>query len=387
MRVDEGRKVMLGVSGCLMAFVLVGGILGRTLAVEGTYTFLKLFNEVLYLVRNNYVEPVRDDALMEGAYRGMLENLDPMSEYLTAEEFKRAAREERNGPADVGAVLSKRRGYAVIVSVIDGSPADKAGLGTGDLVLTIDRKSTSKMGVWEATQALQGKPGSGVHLGVIKMLDSRSQDFDLVRRLPQHPVFSSSLPEPGIGLIRLGGFDPGESLRVRKALQTLRSQGVRRLLLDLRSNAGSSLEEAVKTAALFTGPGKVVTIADRKAGKSDLNAPPGEPLWKGPLVVLVGLGTAGPGEVLAAAVRDRAGATLVGEKTWGLGSIQKAIPLPGGDGIRISVGKYYSPTGKEWNGTGLSPDVQQAAGPGDSGQDLQLRKGLEVLKTEQRKAA
>ena len=162
-----------------------------------------------------------------------------------------------------------------------------------------------------------------------------------------------------------------------------------RLLLDLRANAGPNLEEAVKTASLFLDGGTVVTIADRKAGNSDLRAGPSGPLWRGPMVVLVGQGTAGPAEVLAAALRDRAGATLVGDRTWGLGSVQKVIPLPGGDGIRISVGKYVSPGGKEWNGAGLSPDVEQSAGPGEPGQDLQIQKGLEVLKAgwEEREAA
>jgi len=389
MQVDRGRKLMLTVSGCLVTFVLLGGVLGRSLALEGTYTFLKLFNEVLYLVRNNYVEPVKDDTLMEGAYRGMLENLDPMSEYLTAEEFKRASLDERRGPADVGATLFKRRGYTVIVTVTEGSPAQKAGLGTGDLILTIDGKSTMRMGVWEATQALQGKSGTALRLGVIKMMDSRSQNFELVRRLPLRPPLQASVLEPGVGLLRLGGLESGEGERVRKALDSLRALGARRLLLDLRSNAGPSLDEAVKTASLFMGEGKVVTIADRKAGSSDLKAGPSGPVWKGPMVVLVGQGTAGAAEVLAAALRDRAGATLVGDKTWGLGSVQKVIPLPAGDGIRISVGKYLSPSGKEWNGAGLSPDVEQAAGSGDTAQDLQIQKGLEVLKAgrEERKAA
>ena len=389
MQVDRGRKLMLTVSGCLVIFVLLGGVLGRSLALEGTYTFLKLFNEILYLVRNNYVEPVQDETLMEGAYRGMLESLDPMSEYLTAEAFKRASLDERRGPADVGATLSKRRGYTVIVTVTEGSPAQKAGLGTGDLILTIDGKSTMRMGVWEATQSLQGRSETTVRLGVIKPMDSRSQNFDLVRRLPLRPPLQASVLEPGVGLLRLGGLEAGEGERVRKALDSLRTQGARRLLLDLRSNAGPSLEEAVKTASLFMGEGKVVTLADRKAGSSDLKAGPSGPVWKGPMVVLVGQGTAGPAEALAAALRDRAGATLVGDKTWGLGSVQKVIPLPAGDGIRISVGKYLSPSGKEWNGTGLSPDVEQAAGSGDSAQDLQIQKGLEVLKSEreERKAA
>ena len=389
MQVDRGRKLMLTVSGCLVAFVLLGGVLGRSLAVEGTYTFLKLFNEVLYLVRNNYVEPVKDGPLMEGAYRGMLENLDPMSEYLTAEEFRRASRGERSGPADVGATLAKRSGYAVIVTVTEGSPAQKAGLGTGDLIVNIDRQSTMRMGVWRATQALQGKAGSSVRLEVIKASDTRSQQLDLVRRPPLRAPLQASLLEPGVGLLRVEGLDSGEADRIRKALDSLRAQGARRLLLDLRSNAGPSLEEAVKTASLFLSEGKVVTIADRKAGSSDLKAGPSGPLWKGPLVVLVGQGTAGPAEVLAAALRDRGGASLVGEKTWGLGSIQKAIPLPSGDGIRISVGKYLSPGGKGWNGTGLSPDVEQEAGPGEAARDLQIQKGLEILKSDQveRKAA
>ena len=389
MQVDGGRKMMLAVSGFLVSFVLLGGVLGRSLAVEGTYTFLKLFNEVLFLVRNNYVESVKDDTLMEGAYRGMLENLDPMSEYLTADEFKRASRGDRNGPADIGTTLSKRKGYAVIVAAAEGSPAQKAGLGTGDLILTIDHQSTAKMGVWEATQTLQGKAGTPVHLSVIKMMDTRSQNYELVRKTPVRPVLETTLPEAGIGLLRLGGLEEGDGERVRKALESLQAKGARRLLLDLRSNAGPSLDEAVKTASLFIGNGTIVTIADRKAGKTEMQARTGGPVWKGPVVVLVGLGTAGPAEVLAAALRDRSGASLVGDKTWGWGSIQKVIPLPGGDGIRISVGKFLSPGGKDWNSSGLTPDVVQTAAGNEASRDLQLQKGIEVLKKgqEERKAA
>jgi carboxyl-terminal processing protease len=389
MQVDRGRKMMLTVSGCLVGFVLLGGVLGRSLAVEGTYTFLKLFNEVLYLVRNNYVEPVNDDSLMQGAYRGLLENLDPMSEYLTAEEFRRASRGERNGPADIGVTLSKRKGYVVILTATEGAPAQKAGLGTGDLILTIDHKSTFRMGVWEASQALEGKQGSKVHLSVIKVMGSKGQSFNLIRQVPVHPPIAASIVEPGIGLLQLDTLEPGIGEKARKALASLQARGAKRLLLDLRNNSGPSIEEAVKTAALFTDGGKIVTIADRKAGSKELDAPSGRRAWKGPVVVLVGMGTAGPAEALAAALRDLTGAALVGDKTWGLGAVQKIIPLPAGDGIRLSVGKYLSPEGQAWNGTGLSPDVVQAAGSGTPEEDLQIRKGVEVLKfgKETRKAA
>jgi carboxyl-terminal processing protease len=136
----------------------------------------------------------------------------------------------------------------------------------------------------------------------------------------------------------------------------------------------------VKIAGLFIEGGTVLKLADRKAGATELRAGAGGPAWKGPLAAIVNGGTAGAAEALAAALRDRAGASLIGEKTWGLGTSQKVIPLPAGDGIRLSVGKWQSPTGKEWNGTGLTPDIVQQPGPGDGKEDLQIQKTLEILK-------
>jgi len=386
---DRSRKALLAVSSVLVAFVLLGGVLGRSLAVEGTYSFLKLFNEVLFLVRNNYVEPVKDEQLMEGAYRGMLESLDPESEYLTAAEAQRAANDSRNGAADIGVILSKRRGYAVVVSVLEDSPAQKAKLGTGDVILVIDNKSTSRMGSWEAAQMLQGKPNSEVSLSIIRNSEPRSEELKLVRRVPSKSFVTSRIVEPGTGLLKLGAIQAGDAERARKALSTLKSQGAKRLLLDMRSNAGPSVEESLKIAALLGGEGSLAKIAERKAGTRDLKAPPTQPAWDGRIVVLVDAGTAGAAEVLAAGLRERRGATLVGEKTWGLGTLQKVIFLPAGDGVRISVGKYLSPEGKEWNGTGLSPDVVQARQQGEGSEDLQVKKGLEVLKSpvEEKKAA
>ena len=389
MTFDSKRKMMLTVSGLLVAFVLLGGVLGRSLAVEGTYSYLKLFNEVLYLVRNNYVEATDDQTLMEGAYRGMLENLDPLGEYLTATEFRRASRDERSGPADVGLVLSKRRGYAIVVSALEGAPGEKAGVATGDQILTIDRRSTRNLGVWEATQALQGKAGTRVQISIIREEDSQRKDLELIRMVPGPTPLSFRLLEAGLGVFRLGGLRNGDAERVRKGLSALRRQGADHLLLDLRSSSGSDLEEAVKVAGLFTGETRVVTVADRLAGNRDYRAPAGAAAWTGALVVLVNGGTSGTMEILAAALRDGAAGTLVGERTWGFGSVQRAIPLPGGDGIRLSVGKFLSPGGKEWNGTGLNPDVEQPASSEAPGKDLQMEKGLQVLKqgTGVRKAA
>jgi len=386
---DRGRKALLVISSILVAFVLLGGVLGRSLAVEGTYSFLKLFNEVLYLVRNNYVEPVKDETLMEGAYRGMLESLDPESEYLTANEAQRAAADSRNGPADVGIVLTKRRGYAVVVDSVEGSPAQKARLGTGDVILVIDNQTTLRLGSWEAAQLLQGKPGSEVTLSVIRTTEPRSEQVKLVRKLPSKTQLTTRLPEPGTGVVKLGAIHEGDAEKLRKSLASLKAQGANRLILDLRSNAGPSVAESVKIAGLLGGEGTVAKVSERKTGTRDLKAPAAPPAWNGPMVVLVDAGTAGAAEVLAAGLRDRVGASLVGEKTWGLGTLQKVVFLPAGDGVRISVGKYLSPDGKEWNGTGLSPDVVQERGEGTGTEDLQMKKGLEVLKSEreEKKAA
>jgi len=387
--IDRGRKTLLTISGALVAFVLLGGMLGRSIAVEGAYSYLKLFNEVLFLVRNNYVEPVKEDSLMEGAYRGMLESLDPQSEYLTASEAQRAIKDTRNGPADIGVLLTKRRGYAVIIAAFEGSPAQKAGLAAGDVILLIEGKSTLQMGAWESSQMLQGKPGSEVQLAVIRGAEARSENLKLVRKLPVKTTVVARIAEPGAGLLKLGAFQAGDAERVSKALATLKSEGATRLVLDLRGNAGPDIDEAMKSAALLGGDGVVAKVTERKSGSRELKSPSLSALWKGPMVVLVDGGTAGAAEVLAAALRDRVHASLVGEKTWGLGTIQKVILLPTGDAVRISVGKYISPAGKEWNGTGLSPDVVQGRGTGQSEGDLQMKKGLEVLRagTDEKKAA
>jgi carboxyl-terminal processing protease len=377
MQVDRGRKVLLGMSGLLLGFVLLGGVLGKAVAVEGTYVFLKLFNEAVHLVRSNYVEPVDEAALMEGAYRGMLESLDPMSEYLTAEEYRRAARGERGGPADVGMALSKRRGYAVVVAAAEDSPAARAGLSTGDRILTIDRRSTLTMGVWEASRALEGKAGSPVHLSVIRGETTQREDLELIRKLPSRSGVTHRILEAKIGLLRMGELQSGDVERVRKALQSLRAQGADRLVLDLRSNATGGVDEAVRIAGLFAGEGKMGSLSGRQSGARDLIAPADAKVWSGPLVLLVNQGTCGAAEFLAAALADRLGSKLVGERTWGSGSVQELVPLPTGDGLRLSVGKYLSPEGKDWNGTGLTPDLTpDSAGSGDP----VLEKGLEFLR-------
>jgi len=196
MKITSDRKLMLVLSTALILFTVSGAMIGRVVAVEGTYSYLKLFNEALYLIVHNYVQPVQVDSLMEGAYRGMLESLDPANEYLAPARYERAYRGENNGPAGVGLTLSKRRGYIIVVSAAAGSPAAEAGLQTGDVLVTIDGRSTRQLGIWEATQALSGKAGTKTSINLSPIDSAGRKTVSLIRKVVSPPVPAPSL-EPG----------------------------------------------------------------------------------------------------------------------------------------------------------------------------------------------
>jgi carboxyl-terminal processing protease len=379
MTLSLDRKVLVVLSALVVVLTLAGGMAGRTSAVEGTYDYLKVFNEVLYLSVNNYVEPTQIEALMDGAYRGMLETLDPSNEYLDAREYARASRGDAGAAADVGLRVSKRHGYIVIVSSLPGSPAAAANLKTGDAILTIDGHPTRLMGVWQAEQALRGKAGTKVTLGLSPSEGGERREQALERRVVAPPAPAGRMAETGIGAVRILGLRDGDARRVDQAIATLRDQGMKRLLLDLRGCSSSSLAEAIGVASLFMKDGVVVTVADRHDGDKAYRTDGRKRSWSGPMVVLVDEGTSRSCEVVTAALRDGLGTPVVGERTWGAGTVSSLLPLPNGDGLFLATGMMQSPAGKEWNAKGLDPDL---AIPSDTeeGKDTQRQKAIDYLK-------
>ncbi len=357
MKITADRKVMLVLSTALILFTVSGAMMGRVVAVEGTYSYLKLFNEALYLIVHNYVQPVQLDVIMEGAYRGMLESLDPANEYLSPAEYDKAYRGENAGPADVGLSLSKRRGYIVVVSAAQGSPAAEAGLQTGDVLVVIDGRSTRQMGVWEASQALRGKPASKTTLNLSPVDSVGRKTVTLVRRVLSSPPPSGTFEAPDAGVARLGALVEGDAKRLDQTIGALKRKGASRLLLDLRGCSSDSLAEAIGAASLFIGDGRIVTATDRYESDLSYRADGRRNAWDRPVAVLVDEGTAGACEVLAAALRDDIGAPIVGQRTFGEGAVRKILPLPHGDGVVLATGRYQSPSGKEWHGQGLQPDL------------------------------
>ncbi len=379
MTLSLDRKVLVVVSALVVVLTLAGGLAGRTSAVEGTYDYLKVFNEVLYLSVNNYVEPTQIEALMDGAYRGMLETLDPGNEYLDAREYARASRGDAAGTADVGLRVSKRHGYIVILSALPGSPAAAAGLKTGDAILTIDTKPTRLMGVWQAEQALRGKPGTKVTLGLSPAEGGDRKEKALERKVIVPPAPAGKIAETGVGAVRILGLRDGDARRVDQAIAGLREQGMKRLLLDLRGCTSTALAEAIGVASLFMKDGVVVTVADRHDGDKAYRTDGRKRSWSGPMVVLVDEGTSRSCEVVTAALRDGLGTPVVGERTWGAGTVSSLLPLPNGDGLFLATGLMQSPAGKEWNAKGLDPDL---AIPSDTeeGKDTQRQKAIDYLK-------
>ncbi len=379
MKITADRKLMLILSASLIAFTVSGALMGKVVAVEGTYSYLKLFNEALYLIVNNYVQPVDLDVLMEGAYRGMLESLDPGNEYLSASEYERASSGGAAATGDVGLALSKRRGYIMVITAAQGSPAAEAGIGSGDLLITIDGKSTRQMGVWEATQALRGKPGTTVGAMLNSPEAAGRKTITLVRRALPPASPSATVEPPDVGLVRIAGINGGDARRLDQAIAGVNRRGATRLLLDLRGCASESLAEAIGMASLFIAQGTIVTIADRYEGDKAYRADGRRVAWDRPLAVLVDEGTAGTCEALAAALQDGMGVPILGQRTWGVGTQRTLIPLPHGDGVFLATGKYLSPAGKEWNGKGLQPDLVIDGEATDSG-DPQRRKAIDYLR-------
>jgi carboxyl-terminal processing protease len=276
----------------------------------------------------------------------------------------------------------------MVVAARAGSPAEKAGLRPGDIIKSIDERHTRPMPAVVADRLLRGAPGSSVKLGVLRA-GADPFEITVVRERVLPTPASGRMLEGGTGYLQVADFGPTTAEDVRARVEALKRDGADRLLLDLRGAAWGAPAEGVKVAELFLEGGPVAKVVGRRADEELLQADASRRVWTGPLVALVGNGTAGPGEIVAAALADAGRAKLVGERTFGRAAVSKAVPLPEG-GLVLTVAKYMSPKGTSIHGEGLTPSVPVAAQrdededlpEGTSPPDRILEKGLEVLKAE-----
>jgi len=397
------KTAILVVSAGLLLFSLAGGIGGVRASNDGSYRQMEVYSEVLSRVRSEYVEEPNLPTVTDGALHGLLESLDSNSSYLNPEQYKEYKARKTSSKGDIGAAVSKRFGYASIVSVIPGSPADKAGLQDTDIIEAIETRSTREMSLAEIRSLLAGDPGSTLTLSVVRARRAEPQKVVITRALINIPAAQDKMLQDGIGEVHVDALTKGKSQEVASKIKALQKSGAKKLILDLRDCADGDEEEGIATANLFLNHGTITYLQGQKYPREAFNADPSKAITSLPLVVLVNKGTAGPAEVVAAAVLENARGDVVGDKTFGDGSVQKLIELPDGGALILSVAKYYSPQGKAIQDAAVSPNIAVAdtaeegpvpdedenTTPSDIEKktppehDEQLQKAIEVLKNRQ----
>jgi carboxyl-terminal processing protease len=402
------KLIVLTLSFVLATFVVVGGLGVRANSNDdGSYRQLGVYSEVLSRIRTEYVEEPNIPSVTSGALHGLLESLDANSSYLDPTEYK-DYKQRKEGKADIGAAVSKRYGYAAVIAVIPGGPADKAEIESGDIIEAIEGKTTRDMSLAEIDGLLTGNPGSTVNVSVVRPRRAQPVKSVLTRAIVTDPPVSDKMMEDGIAYLKVDDFPKGRSQEIATKLKAVQKEGAKKIILDLRNSGDGEEREGIATANLFLNHGTITYLQGQKYPKQIFNADPEKAVTSLPLVVLVNRGTAGAAEIVAAAVMENARGDVVGDKTFGSGSIQKVIDMPDGSALVLSVAKYYSPSGKAVQDTAITPNIlvadnnddfiapdEDENAPDDAQQekqqkanqpDDQLNRAIEVLKNQGKKA-
>jgi carboxyl-terminal processing protease len=318
---------------------------------EGVAVFLEVINRV----RESYVEEVPADQLIEGALRGIVESLgDPYSTYMTPQEFQDFQAGTNGTFGGVGIVITEEDGYIVVVAPIKGTPGDRAGIRPRDRIIRVDGRDLRGVGVDTAGELMRGKPGTEVVLEIER--DGRILRVPITREVIEVNPVESKLLDGGYGYIRLTNFNEHAGRRVREALAAFEKQGVRGIILDLRGNPGGLLSQALEVAREFVPAGPVVYIEERQQKERRvLSSNLSKQRW--PLVVLVDGGSASAAEIVAGAIQDRKAGVLVGEKTFGKATVQDVFRLANGGAVKLTIGRYLTPSGRSIDQEGITPDV------------------------------
>jgi len=350
------RLWVLAISTPIIVFVLVGGYLGQALAKDDTYQHLRVFDDVVTHVVNNYVEEVDLKQAMRGAMRGMADALDADSAFLTPDLVRTVESSSSAGPADVGIELV-RQYYLRVVSAREGSPAAKAGLRTGDFIRAIDNKPTRDMSAYEGARLLRGAAGSKVALLVFRGNAADPHEISLVRERIGGPELTSRMANPTTGYVRVIDFTKESPARIKQAFDALGKTGATRYIIDLRGTARGDLDEGVAAARLFVRAG-ILTVKQTKAGRDPVAAQVADAVINAPVELLVDQGTAAAAEVFASALAGNDRAELVGERTLGRAARQQLVKLPDGSGLLLSSTRYLTPKNEGIHERGLTPDVE-----------------------------
>ena len=352
-------KIAIVVFSTIIAFyAIVGSFMsksGQVVARGSQYGQLQIFDEVLSHIIRDYVDQPDLEKVRIGSLRGLAEGLDPYSAYLTPEQVKQY--DPKASRAETGLLLSKVGGYAYTVAVLKGSPAEQAGIRSGDFIEYVGKVPSRDLSLYDIEQLLSGQPGTSAEVRILHQ--GLPRRVTLTRARIVQPAIESRIEEPGVGYIKITTLAEGKAAEVKTAVSELVSKGAQKIVLDLRGAANGKLQEGVAVANLFAGSG---TIA-RVLGKGDketatFTADASKVVFNGPLAVVIDRSTAGPAEVIAAAVRDQKRGELVGERTFGTGSDQQLFKLSDEGALLITTAKYAPATGKAFMEEPVNPTVK-----------------------------
>jgi carboxyl-terminal processing protease len=380
---NRTRLSVLLLSTPLLAFIVFGGMMGKASTRDQAFQHLRVFEDVVSLILNNYVEEAKVDRVMEGALRGLADGLDPDSAYLTAAQVKSVEPGEKLPGGDVGLELT-RQYYLRVIAARDDSPAARAGLHTGDYVRAIDGKPTRDMSVFEGVRLLRGAPGTKVTVTIIRGNAAEPRQIELVREKTPGSIVTGKVLPGDIGYLRVAAFGTDAAARIRTQAAELQKAGAKHLIVDVRRTAEGAFETGLDAARAFVKTGTLAMVAGRDpkapaptpasaapagrpaeppskvspaAIKETISAKAGDGVITLPVTLLVTTGTSGAAELFASALDGNNRAELIGERTLGRAALQKLVRLPDGRGLWLTYARYLTPGGEIIQGRGLTPDV------------------------------
>lgn len=349
----KSKIVLISISVALLVLLLSGAVFGQSSQKNNIYRPLSIFAEVFDLVRSNYVEPVSSDQLLDGAFNGVTDAIDEFSYYVPPPQmaaYKGFSEGDDNG---MGLIVTKRFGYAFVMSAIPGSPAAKAGIERGDFIEKVDGQPTQKMAIWQVRSALDAN--RPVHLQILRGGQTKRDEFTL-ERTQFHPLAVTEQRLGNVAYIRIPYFEKGSAAQLATILDTLHKDGTRKVIVDVRNNAGGDVQEAIKSADEFLTSGLITSLEGRHADKKEWQADRTTD-YDGDLEVLTDASTASGAEIFAAAIKGNGRGKTVGLTTYGKAIEQKFIPLQSGGGVFMTVGHYTMPDLKAIKDGGVKPDV------------------------------
>jgi carboxyl-terminal processing protease len=385
------RIVFFGVFACLAG----GAVTRLAQAGDGPYDVVRQLARVLVLVENEYVDPVDRSRLLEGAIKGMVAELDPHSSFLPPEDYRIFEADTKGEFGGIGVEVDFQNETVVVIAPIEGSPAERAGIRSGDRIVAIDGSPVRGRSMQELVRRMRGKPGTRVVVSLNRGDDDKVRHFTLTREIIQVASVASKLLDGEVAYIRIKQFQSGTHDELLSAVLALRDTSHGRLsgvLLDLRNDPGGLVDEASAVADELLADGVIYTTRHRGATVDEVRAGRGGALVHEPVVVLVNEYSASAAELVAGALQDHHRATIVGRPTFGKGSVQTIIDLPGGSGLRLTTMRYYTPNGHAIQAQGIKPDVDVGAAtiadkPFDALRESDLENHLPAEGVEEERAA